>query len=144
MAKIEQQQFPNTASYRNNQNFSPGFEDPGDEQEIIYPTVIPVNRTFSVYVVLLLVMGVAIGYASTYFAGASVGLFDAKVINSGDTAWVLTASALVLLMTPAVGWFYAGMVTSKNAGIFACPSSPSACRSLKIVCLKLATASASR
>src|SRR5436305_5448070 len=114
MAKIEQQQFPNAASYRNNQNFPPGFEDPGDEQEIIYPMVIPVNRTFSVYVVLLLVIGVAIGYASTYFAGASVGLFDAKVINSGDTAWVLTASALVLLMTPAVGWFYAGMVTSKN------------------------------
>ncbi len=35
-------------------------------------------------------------------------------INSGDTAWVLVASALVLLMTPALGFFYGGMVRKKN------------------------------
>ncbi len=35
-------------------------------------------------------------------------------INTGDTAWVLVASALVLLMTPALGFFYGGMVRKKN------------------------------
>jgi len=37
-----------------------------------------------------------------------------NLINSGDTAWVLVASALVLLMTPALGFFYGGMVRKKN------------------------------
>ena len=35
-------------------------------------------------------------------------------VSAGDTAWVLTATALVLLMTPALGLFYAGLVRSKN------------------------------
>jgi Amt family ammonium transporter len=35
-------------------------------------------------------------------------------INAGDTAWVLVASALVLMMTPALGFFYGGMVRKKN------------------------------
>lgn len=35
-------------------------------------------------------------------------------INSGDTAWLLSASGLVLLMTPGLGLFYGGMVNSKN------------------------------
>ena len=39
----------------------------------------------------------------------------APVINSGDTAWILTSSALVLLMTvPALALFYGGMVKKKN------------------------------
>jgi Amt family ammonium transporter len=40
--------------------------------------------------------------------------FAADTINSGDTAWVLTASAFVLLMTPGLAFFYAGMTSSKN------------------------------
>jgi len=35
-------------------------------------------------------------------------------INTGDTAWLLMSSALVLLMTPALALFYAGMVRRKN------------------------------
>lgn len=35
-------------------------------------------------------------------------------INSGDTAWVLASSALVMLMTPALGFFYGGLVRRKN------------------------------
>jgi Amt family ammonium transporter len=35
-------------------------------------------------------------------------------IDTGDTAWMLVATALVLLMTPALGLFYAGLVRSKN------------------------------
>jgi ammonium transporter, Amt family len=36
-------------------------------------------------------------------------------INGSDTAWLLTSTALVLMMTPALGFFYGGMVRSKNA-----------------------------
>jgi Amt family ammonium transporter len=35
-------------------------------------------------------------------------------MNSGDTAWVLVSSALVLFMTPGLALFYGGMVRSKN------------------------------
>jgi Amt family ammonium transporter len=36
-------------------------------------------------------------------------------LNAGDTAWLLTATALVLVMTPALAFFYGGMVRKKNA-----------------------------
>jgi len=35
-------------------------------------------------------------------------------IDTGDTAWVLTSSALVLLMTPGLAFFYGGLVRRKN------------------------------
>ena len=35
-------------------------------------------------------------------------------INSGDTAWLLVSTALVMLMTPGLALFYGGMVQSKN------------------------------
>jgi Amt family ammonium transporter len=35
-------------------------------------------------------------------------------VDSGDTAWMLAATALVLMMTPALGLFYAGLVRAKN------------------------------
>ena len=35
-------------------------------------------------------------------------------LNAGDTAWVLACAALVLMMTPALAFFYAGMVRAKN------------------------------
>lgn len=35
-------------------------------------------------------------------------------IKNGDTAWVMTSTALVLLMTPGLAFFYAGMVRRKN------------------------------
>ena len=36
-------------------------------------------------------------------------------MNSGDTAWILACSALVLLMTPGVAFFYGGLVRRTNA-----------------------------
>lgn len=62
----------------------------------------------------LLILGGAISLLSMSFNGASAGDFDPNSINSGDTAWMLVSSALVMLMIPAVGFFYAGMVRSKN------------------------------
>jgi ammonium transporter, Amt family len=41
-------------------------------------------------------------------------ILAAAKIDTGDTAWMLTATALVLMMTPALGLFYAGLVRSKN------------------------------
>ena len=42
-------------------------------------------------------------------------LVDTRKINSGDTAWMLTSTALVLLMTiPGLALFYGGMVRKKN------------------------------
>ena len=36
------------------------------------------------------------------------------VLNSGDTAWILASTALVLLMTPGLAFFYGGMVKAKS------------------------------
>lgn len=44
--------------------------------------------------------------------GAAAG--QAAPINAADTAWILTATALVLLMTPGLSFFYGGMVRLKN------------------------------
>ena len=38
----------------------------------------------------------------------------APLVDTGDTGWMLIATALVLMMTPALGLFYAGLVRSKN------------------------------
>jgi ammonium transporter, Amt family len=49
------------------------------------------------------------------FVGVS-GLFaaDGKSIDTGATAWMLTSTALVLLMVPGLAMFYGGLVRSKN------------------------------
>lgn len=40
---------------------------------------------------------------------------DAEALSAPDTAWLLVATALVLLMTPALAFFYGGLVRAKNA-----------------------------
>lgn len=45
---------------------------------------------------------------------AQAGAPAAPRIDGADTAWLLVATALVLLMTPALGFFYGGLVRSKN------------------------------
>src|SRR6059058_5731740 len=42
----------------------------------------------------------------------TTGVMD---MNQADTAWMLVSTALVLLMTPALAFFYGGLVRSKNA-----------------------------
>ncbi len=46
---------------------------------------------------------------------ASAQTPGAAAISPADTAWMLVATALVLLMTPALAFFYGGLVQSKNA-----------------------------
>ena len=40
---------------------------------------------------------------------------DAPKIDTGDTAWMLASSALVMLMTPGLAFFYGGLVRAKNS-----------------------------
>ena len=40
---------------------------------------------------------------------------DRPTLVPADTAWMLAATAMVLLMTPALAFFYGGLVRSKNA-----------------------------
>jgi ammonium transporter, Amt family len=44
----------------------------------------------------------------------SIVTADGPFIDSGNTAWVLTAAALVLFMTPGLAFFYGGMVRTKS------------------------------
>jgi Amt family ammonium transporter len=52
------------------------------------------------------------------FLGAMIptglGDQDYSNLNTGDTAWMLTATGLVLLMTPGLSLFYGGMIQSRN------------------------------
>ena len=66
------------------------------------------------YSLWLLILGGFVSLLAMGYAGSSAGDFDPASINSGDTAWMLMATALVMLMTPAVGFFYGGMVSAKN------------------------------
>ena len=55
--------------------------------------------------------GLALGALGPALAWAA----DAPVPNKGDTAWMMTSTALVLLMSvPALGLFYGGLVRTKN------------------------------
>jgi Amt family ammonium transporter len=65
-------------------------------------------------------LGASLGVSAAAFLASGLAqaqtapAVPAPVINSGDTAWVLAATAMVLLMTPGLAFFYAGMVRTKN------------------------------
>src|SRR5437879_2522266 len=58
----------------------------------------------------------AIVLTATFFASlATPALADTSAINAADTAWMILATALVLMMTiPGLALFYSGMVRKKN------------------------------
>ena len=45
---------------------------------------------------------------------AATDAFAADGLDSGDTAWLLVSSALVMLMLPGLALFYGGLVRKKN------------------------------
>jgi len=59
-------------------------------------------------------LGVVSAFAQTAVAPATPAAPAVPAISAGDTAWVLASAALVLLMTPGLAFFYAGMVRKKN------------------------------
>src|SRR5512144_366768 len=63
-------------------------------------------------VVLLFILGISIliGIQTTNAAP----LPEQPPVDSGATAWMLTSTALVLLMVPGLAMFYGGLVRSKN------------------------------
>ena len=71
--------------------------------------------TLATPVLLLTLSAVAQTPASTAPAAAAAPAAPASAINSGDTAWMLTSMALVLMMTiPGLALFYGGMVRKMN------------------------------
>src|ERR1700712_3787707 len=61
------------------------------------------------FAILIVVVIIALIYPSI----ETVNVPNNK-IDTGDTAWLLVATALVLLMTPGLAYFYGGMVRKKN------------------------------
>jgi Amt family ammonium transporter len=60
-------------------------------------------------------LGVALVSAPVVLGAQEAAAPPPPSISAGDTAWMLIATALVLLMTPALAFFYGGLVRSKNA-----------------------------
>ena len=61
------------------------------------------------FLLIMLVVGLCLAYPGNPSSlGSTVG------INWADTAWMLTATGLVLIMTPGLAFFYGGMVSKKN------------------------------
>lgn len=68
----------------------------------------PMKRSI-IYLVLLVGFSVL-----AIFMPAVPTTINTEGINSGDVAWMLAATALVLLMTPGLAYFYGGMINTKN------------------------------
>lgn len=54
------------------------------------------------------------GLGVAAWSSRAAALQETSAIDSGDTAWVLVSTALVLFMTPGLALFYAGMARTKN------------------------------
>jgi len=63
---------------------------------------------------VLAVVGILSLFSSFLFSGSASKVVSEIEFNYADVAWMLVASVLVFLMTPGVGFFYGGMVNSKN------------------------------
>ena len=67
----------------------------------------------SVILFTVLVLSVFSIYLFPHSSNLGEHVVDLK-LDTGDTAWMLVATGLVLLMTPGLGFFYGGMVGKKN------------------------------
>src|SRR5438045_3631329 len=63
---------------------------------------------FPVGIMLILVAVIIV------FSGTTGPAYPLTQLKGADTAWMLTSSALVLVMTPGLAFFYGGMVNKKN------------------------------
>ncbi len=60
------------------------------------------------------IFGLVLISLACMIAPGSHPAWETGAVDTGDVAWVLTSTALVLLMTPGLSFFYGGMVRSKN------------------------------
>jgi ammonium transporter, Amt family len=70
------------------------------------------SRKLALIPFLFLIGIVIISFFRNSVPDAPISAFEA--IDTGDTAWMLISSALVLIMTPGLAFFYGGMVSKKN------------------------------
>ncbi len=69
----------------------------------------------TILISVLVVVGLVSLFSNYLFSeSASRAVVSGVEFNYADVAWMLVASVLVFLMTPGVGFFYGGMVNSKN------------------------------
>ena len=74
--------------------------------------------------VLLAVTAGAFAQESTTILSETIVTTPPPAIDSGDTAWMLASTALVLLMTiPGVALFYCGMVRKRTRSMSPCKAS---------------------
>lgn len=67
------------------------------------------------FVILVIISIMGLIFDAVPGAGTPNDVTTVKLdLNTGDTAWMLVSSALVLIMTPGLALFYAGMVNAKN------------------------------
>lgn len=71
-------------------------------------------KSYAPFIVLSILALFSLVGSSIPKAPSPEELIKISAINTGDTAWMLTAAAFVLLMTPGLAFFYGGMVSSKN------------------------------
>ena len=63
---------------------------------------------------IILIALLALTLFSTFILAPGTIPAEAVTFDTGDTAWMIVATALVLIMTPGLGFFYGGMVGKKN------------------------------
>jgi len=67
------------------------------------------KRNWIIAIILILL----VSFIGVYISGVNLTEIDSKIVP-GDVAWMLTSTALVLLMTPGLAFFYGGMIQPKN------------------------------
>lgn len=72
-------------------------------------------RKIILSVLLITILVLSIFSIHLFVESATLGAHIVELkLDTGDTAWMIVATALVLLMTPGLGFFYGGMVGKKN------------------------------
>ena len=66
------------------------------------------NKIILPAIMLTLLVGIC------FISPSQKATISSVAVNGADTAWMLTATALVLLMTPGLAFFYGGLVNKKN------------------------------
>ena len=68
------------------------------------------------WILLVILVGLSLFclFSGNIFTETPVEEKNIPEFNSADMAWMLISSAMVLIMTPGLGFFYGGMVTKKN------------------------------
>lgn len=74
-----------------------------------------INTMRKIVLSVILITILVLSYCSNFFLTSNPNeLSEISKFDTGDIAWMIVASAFVLLMTPGLGFFYGGMVGKKN------------------------------